>query len=79
MAAGTAVSMAAALATALAGATALAKVIDVGSGAGLPGLAVAIARPDLDVHLVEPMQRRTEWLGAATEAIGLDKDRKTAV
>ena len=49
-----------------------AKVIDVGSGAGLPGLAVAIARPDLDVHLVEPMQRRTEWLGAATEAIGLD-------
>ena len=48
------------------------KVIDVGSGAGLPGLALAIARPDLDVHLVEPMQRRTEWLRAATEAIGLD-------
>jgi 16S rRNA (guanine527-N7)-methyltransferase len=40
-------------------------VIDVGSGAGLPGLALAIARPDLKVHCVEPMQRRTDWLSAA--------------
>lgn len=39
-----------------------AKLIDVGSGAGLPGVALAIARPDLDIHLVEPMQRRTDWL-----------------
>lgn len=39
-----------------------ATVIDVGSGAGLPGVAVAIARPDLDIHLVEPMLRRTAWL-----------------
>jgi 16S rRNA (guanine527-N7)-methyltransferase len=37
-------------------------VIDVGSGAGLPGLALAIARPDLELHLVEPMLRRTSWL-----------------
>jgi len=37
-------------------------VIDVGSGAGLPGLALAIARPDLDLHLIEPMLRRTNWL-----------------
>ncbi|MGL5849925.1 MAG: 16S rRNA (guanine(527)-N(7))-methyltransferase RsmG [Phycicoccus sp.] len=38
------------------------RVIDVGSGAGLPGIALAIARPDLDIHLVEPMLRRTTWL-----------------
>jgi 16S rRNA (guanine527-N7)-methyltransferase len=37
-------------------------VIDVGSGAGLPGLALAIARPDLELHLIEPMLRRTSWL-----------------
>ena len=41
-----------------------ARLVDVGSGAGLPGVALAIARPDLDVHLVEPMLRRTEWLSA---------------
>jgi 16S rRNA (guanine527-N7)-methyltransferase len=39
-----------------------ARVVDVGSGAGLPGLALAIVRPDLEVHLVEPMLRRTDWL-----------------
>lgn len=39
-----------------------ARLIDVGSGAGLPGIALAIARPDLEIHLVEPMQRRTDWL-----------------
>ena len=41
------------------------RIIDVGSGAGLPGLALAIARPDLELHLVEPMQRRTDWLSVA--------------
>jgi 16S rRNA (guanine527-N7)-methyltransferase len=46
-------------------------VIDVGSGAGLPGLALAIARPDLDLHLVEPMLRRTNWLSMAVDEIGL--------
>lgn len=35
---------------------------DVGSGAGFPGVVVAIMRDDLDVHLVEPMDRRTTWL-----------------
>lgn len=35
---------------------------DVGSGAGFPGVVVALMRPDLDVHLIEPMERRTEWL-----------------
>jgi len=47
------------------------KVIDVGSGAGLPGLALAIARPDLDLHLVEPMLRRTNWLAMAVTELGL--------
>ena len=47
------------------------RVIDVGSGAGLPGLAVAIARPDLDLHLVEPMLRRTNWLSMAVAELEL--------
>jgi 16S rRNA (guanine527-N7)-methyltransferase len=46
-------------------------VIDVGSGAGLPGLALAIARPDLDLHLIEPMLRRTNWLCMAVDELGL--------
>ena len=46
-------------------------VIDVGSGAGLPGLALAIARPDLDLHLIEPMLRRTDWLSMAVTELGL--------
>lgn len=39
-----------------------ARVLDVGSGAGLPGIALALARPDLTVALLEPMARRVEWL-----------------
>lgn len=35
---------------------------DVGSGAGLPGLVLAIARPDVEFVLIEPMERRTAWL-----------------
>ncbi|MEO6791407.1 MAG: 16S rRNA (guanine(527)-N(7))-methyltransferase RsmG [Ornithinibacter sp.] len=48
-----------------------ARVVDVGSGAGLPGLVLALARPDLDIHLVEPMLRRTEWLSAAVSDLEL--------
>ncbi|WP_353953825.1 16S rRNA (guanine(527)-N(7))-methyltransferase RsmG [Knoellia sp. S7-12] len=48
-----------------------AKLIDVGSGAGLPGIALAISRPDLEIHLVEPMQRRTDWLTATVTDLGL--------
>lgn len=48
-----------------------ATVIDVGSGAGLPGLAVALARPDLSVTLVEPMERRTAWLTMVVNDLGL--------
>ena len=47
------------------------RLIDVGSGAGLPGVVLAIARPDLDVILVEPMLRRTKWLQAAVDHLGL--------
>ncbi|MEH0845515.1 16S rRNA (guanine(527)-N(7))-methyltransferase RsmG [Micromonospora sp. CPCC 205711] len=48
-----------------------ASVIDVGSGAGLPGLVLAIARPDLTVTLVEPLARRTSFLIEAVEHLGL--------
>jgi 16S rRNA (guanine527-N7)-methyltransferase len=39
-----------------------ASIVDVGSGAGLPGLVLAIARPDLQLTLVEPLRRRTAFL-----------------
>jgi 16S rRNA (guanine527-N7)-methyltransferase len=39
-----------------------ATVADVGSGAGLPGLVLAATRPDLQVTLIEPMERRVAWL-----------------
>lgn len=48
-----------------------AHVVDVGSGAGLPGLALAIARPDLRIDLVEPMLRRTTWLEDVIGRLGL--------
>jgi 16S rRNA (guanine527-N7)-methyltransferase len=47
------------------------SLIDVGTGAGLPGIPIAIARPDLEVHLVEPMQRRVEFLELAVKQLGL--------
>ncbi len=48
------------------------QVLDIGSGAGFPGIIVAIARPELDVHLVEPMNRRVEWLYDVIDELGLD-------
>ncbi|WGT47247.1 16S rRNA (guanine(527)-N(7))-methyltransferase RsmG [Tessaracoccus lacteus] len=47
-------------------------VVDVGSGAGLPGLPVAIARPDLRVTLLEPLLRRANFLSLAVEELGLE-------
>ena len=44
---------------------------DVGSGAGFPGIVVAIMRPDLHVHLIEPMERRTTWLEDVTRELSL--------
>ncbi|GAA4816794.1 16S rRNA (guanine(527)-N(7))-methyltransferase RsmG [Nocardioides caeni] len=48
-----------------------ATVADVGSGAGLPGLVLAIARPDLRLTLVEPLLRRTTFLEEVVEALAL--------
>lgn len=47
------------------------RVGDVGSGAGLPGLVLAIARPDVHMTLIEPMERRTDWLQAEVDRMGL--------
>jgi 16S rRNA (guanine527-N7)-methyltransferase len=44
---------------------------DVGSGAGLPGIVLAIARPDVDFVLIEPMERRVEWLVRESAELGL--------
>lgn len=48
------------------------RVGDVGSGAGLPGLVLAIARPDVEMTLIEPMERRTDWLRSEVERMRLD-------
>lgn len=53
------------------------RVADVGSGAGLPGLVLAIARPDVSLTLIEPMERRCEWL--SSEAARLELDNVTVV
>jgi len=47
-------------------------VCDVGSGAGLPGLVLAIARPDVEVELVEPLLRRTTFLSETVAALELE-------
>lgn len=49
------------------------RVADIGSGAGLPGLVLAIARSDLTVTLVEPMQRRVAWLTEVVDLLGLSE------
>ena len=48
------------------------RVGDVGSGAGLPGLVLAIARPDVEWILIEPMERRVAWLTEQVAELGLD-------
>lgn len=47
------------------------RVGDVGSGAGLPGLVLAIARPDVQFVLIEPMERRVAWLREQATDLGL--------
>jgi 16S rRNA (guanine527-N7)-methyltransferase len=47
------------------------QVIDLGSGAGLPGIVLSILRPDLDFELVEAMQRRCQWLEQVVQQLGL--------
>jgi 16S rRNA (guanine527-N7)-methyltransferase len=48
------------------------RIVDVGSGAGLPGMVIAAMLPDREVVLVEPMERRVAWLEEAAATIGLD-------
>jgi 16S rRNA (guanine527-N7)-methyltransferase len=48
-------------------------VVDVGSGAGLPGIVLALARPDLHVTLVEPLLRRVGWLEDVVADLELDR------
>lgn len=48
-----------------------ATVVDVGSGAGLPGIPLALARPDLRITLLEPMARRVTWLEMVVGELGL--------
>jgi 16S rRNA (guanine527-N7)-methyltransferase len=52
-----------------------ASVCDIGSGAGLPGLVMAIRRPDLNLTLVEPLLRRTTFLEEAVARLGLSNVR----
>jgi 16S rRNA (guanine527-N7)-methyltransferase len=48
-----------------------ASVADVGSGAGLPGIPMAIAQPNAHFTLIEPMERRSDWLLLVVEQLGL--------
>lgn len=52
-----------------------ASVADVGSGAGLPGLCLAIARPDIAITLIEPLERRVIWLNEVVADLGLENVR----
>jgi 16S rRNA (guanine527-N7)-methyltransferase len=49
-----------------------AQLLDIGSGAGLPGIPLAVARPDLTVTLVEPLLRRSTYLAEVVADLGLD-------
>lgn len=48
-----------------------ARVADVGSGAGLPGLCLALARPDISITLIEPLERRVTWLEEVVQDLQL--------
>jgi len=48
------------------------RIIDLGSGAGLPGVVVAAMLPDVEVVLLEPMERRTDWLSEVAETLRLE-------
>jgi 16S rRNA (guanine527-N7)-methyltransferase len=48
------------------------SVCDVGSGAGLPGIPLALTRPDLEITLLEPLLRRTTFLEEVVRLLGLD-------
>lgn len=48
------------------------RVADIGSGAGLPGIPLALARPDLSITLIEPLLRRSDFLREVIDDLGLD-------
>ena len=50
------------------------RIVDIGSGAGLPGLPLAIARPDLEIVLLEPLLRRSDFLREVVAELGLPVD-----
>ncbi|WP_395727875.1 16S rRNA (guanine(527)-N(7))-methyltransferase RsmG [Nakamurella sp.] len=50
-----------------------ARIVDVGSGAGLPGVVLAIARPDCRVVLLEPLERRVRFLTEVVDRLGLNE------
>jgi 16S rRNA (guanine527-N7)-methyltransferase len=47
------------------------RLLDVGSGGGFPGLVIAIARPDIDVHLLDSTAKKTTFLRATADELGL--------
>lgn len=49
-----------------------ARVADIGSGAGLPGIPLALARPDLEITLIEPLLKRSVFLCEVKDSLGLD-------
>ena len=49
-----------------------ASLFDIGSGAGLPGIVIALARPDLSVTLIEPLERRVSFLNEAVAGLNLE-------
>lgn len=49
-----------------------ATVADIGSGAGLPGIVIALARPDLQITLIEPLKRRVDFLREVIHELGLN-------
>ncbi|MEJ6574350.1 MAG: 16S rRNA (guanine(527)-N(7))-methyltransferase RsmG [Actinomycetes bacterium] len=49
-----------------------ASLLDIGSGAGLPGIVIALARPDLKVTLLEPLQRRIDFLEEVVADLGIE-------
>jgi 16S rRNA (guanine527-N7)-methyltransferase len=48
------------------------RIADIGSGAGLPGIPLALARPDLRLTLIEPLLRRSEFLREVVDDLGLE-------
>jgi 16S rRNA (guanine527-N7)-methyltransferase len=50
------------------------RVADIGSGAGLPGIPLGLARPDLRITLIEPLLRRSEFLREVVDELGMEID-----